>query len=406
MNNVEWPRYVAALPSQDSDPWGTVGQSDYGLLTDITSFFASIDISRMTDKVYESSGSNAPSKIIARILDAHQSLSERSGLPQRSFASAILANAYLAPVDDAISSALAEGKGVTAARRWMDDISIDGTESDLFDLYQVIQRRLRTLGLEVNTSKSTLGPLSEAAQSLRIEDIKEVDVQIRLISTSMYLDSVEPVADTDTLLEMEDQILRHPQAAQRPTIRAVLTTLEKYEIFDRVPDWARVARNLPHASDSIASYFGRSKDWGKKKDPEQSRMWLWFEDYLNSPWGRQRWVVSNYAHIFRSDPAHTRKISPILLDWLKSSDDATQVGAAVSILQQENAVTVRELVTARLDHTTDPIMRRLLILALLNFDGDRTIARTALDRDPRNLITKIYLEARNWRPTELHRGES
>jgi hypothetical protein len=99
--------------------------SDWVLQVDIASFFASIGVGRLNERLHEVLGKSALVSVIAEILRTHDALTTRSGIPQRSFASSALAHVYLRPLDDAMMTAMKRGAGVV---RWMDVISAVGSE--------------------------------------------------------------------------------------------------------------------------------------------------------------------------------------------------------------------------------------------------------------------------------------
>jgi hypothetical protein len=131
-------------------------------MTDITSFFASIEFNRLMEIVVSAVGKTIPRDIIGHVITSHARMLGRSGLPQRSFASAILANGYLQPVDDALGVAAGNWDlDVSAVRRWMDDISAEGPEDALYGLLLDLQDRARQIGLELNSAKTRLTDASE-----------------------------------------------------------------------------------------------------------------------------------------------------------------------------------------------------------------------------------------------------
>jgi hypothetical protein len=119
----------------------------------------------------------AAAHIIMDVVRAHDSLSTRSGLPQRSFASAVLAHAVLQPIDDALAAALATSS-VVAVRRRIDDISAEGDGASLYALLMDLQERARQAGFELNSSKTHLSVVAETARLLRLEDLKEIRVPV------------------------------------------------------------------------------------------------------------------------------------------------------------------------------------------------------------------------------------
>ena len=94
-NSNEWRRYLAR-----TDDWWF--GDEHALQVDLSSFFASIDVGRMEGLLYQKLGKKAAVAVIAQTLRAHDGMATRSGIPQRSFASAALAHLYLRPMDDAL----------------------------------------------------------------------------------------------------------------------------------------------------------------------------------------------------------------------------------------------------------------------------------------------------------------
>ena len=114
-----------------------------GLKTDVVSYFANIRIDRLNEQIYARCGSGAvPSRLID-LLEGWDNQPNRSGLPQRFHASAVLANLYLQPLDDLVLEDLRPPPDATASKdiwawfsrwirhlsngqsaRWMDDLWI------------------------------------------------------------------------------------------------------------------------------------------------------------------------------------------------------------------------------------------------------------------------------------------
>ncbi|MER5322864.1 RNA-directed DNA polymerase [Streptosporangium roseum] len=382
-NSSEWNAYVETIPQYD--------QEGFGLQTDITSFFASIRPDRLEQIVYDKLGKVAAASIITDVIRAHDSLSTRSGLPQRSFASAILAHIVLQPIDDALAAG-AMDSGVTSVRRWMDDISAEGEEDALFSLLMDLQERAREIGLELNTSKTHLSPAAESAESLRLEDLKEIEVPIKIVREGYFSENMSFEPNLEVLHKLESAILADPRTASRTMARAVLVSLTKAGEFSRYMEWRDSASSLPHAADSLGRYLrgalrGNEALWHELGD--------WFKSYEGSPWGRLAWVSSQYALAFPA--AHIPPpVFETLRRWIENSGNIQQVAIAVQRICSSSPALGRNLIRARVDRTADPLMLRVFALGLLMAGESRVAVEAVLSRDPRNQLLANFLASRRW----------
>ena len=381
----EWAAYVASLPSTDTQNWG--------LLTDITSFFASIRPERLERLVYGRLGKVAAAHIIMDVVRAHDSLSARSGLPQRSFASAVLAHALLQPVDDALAAALVTAN-VIAVRRWMDDISAEGDAAALYALLMDLQERARQVGLELNSSKTHLSPSAQTVQSLRLEDLREIGVPVTAIAAGDYSDEVQFVPDLDLLHSLESSLLANPTGFPRTVAKATLVSLTKNNQFSRQEQWRSAAHMLPHVADNLGRYLRGAAE----ADPS---LWPifgeWFYQYQAYGWGRLDWVSAQFALAFPATHLPP-PVMRVLQRWLESSASLQQVAIAVQRICTVNPALGRNLIRARVDRIVDPLLLRVLALGLLMAGDNEGIVRGVLARDPHNHLLLRYLEATRWQP--------
>ena len=379
-NKPEWSAYVESLPTE--------GAGGHGLVTDITSFFASIDLVRLLQIVGAAAGKTVPREIIATVVDTHSRMLGRSGLPQRSFASAILANCYLQPIDDALNAAASDWD-IARVRRWMDDISAEGEEDALYGLLLDLQDRARQIGLELNSSKTHLTDASETARDLRSETLNTIEVEFRKMKLSEYSDEEVVVPDDSVLIDLEREILNDPMTFGRPVIRSVLHSLTKYELFDSSPEWRSIAHHVPHVADNLGRYLRGSinASWS---GPEVSDCVDWFTKYVSSTYGRQNWVTSQFALAFDDDTSP--RIKDVLVRWLESSTDLQQVAIAAERIGAMDPSSARYAMASRADGTSDPLLLRIFALGLLRAKADRATVAAILERDKRNALLTHYLE--------------
>ncbi|WP_326545186.1 RNA-directed DNA polymerase [Mycolicibacterium sp. ND9-15] len=388
-NKREWAAYVESLPTVDDD--------GHGLVTDITSFFASIELDRLLEIVGAAAGKTIPREIIAAVVDAHSRMLGRSGLPQRSFASAILANCYLQPIDDALNAAIGNWDlDIVGVRRWMDDISAEGPEESLYGLLLELQDRARHIGLELNSAKTHLTDASETAKDLRSETLNTIEVEFRKMKLSEYTDEeVDVAVNADVLTSLEREILDNPDGFGRPVIRSVLHSLTEYGIFDNSAEWRRIAHRVPHVADNLGRYLRGSMDaaWFGS---EVTDCVNWFTEYVASTWGRQNWVTSQFALAF--DDNTSPRVREVLARWLDSSTDLQQVAIAAERMSAMDQSYARYVMRSRADGTSDPLLLRVFALGLLRTKADRGTVAAVLERDKRNGLLAHYLETRNWEP--------
>lgn len=385
----EWSSYVATLPGSE--------QEGYGLLTDITSCFASISPDKLEPVVYERLGKVAAASVIMGVVRAHASLSTRSGLPQRSFGSAILAHAVLQPIDDALAAAQMSD-GVVAVRRWMDDISAEGDEAALFQLLLDLQERARQIGLELNSSKTHLSPAATTAAALRVEDLREIEVPVRLVGGEYGAEPVEE-PDLQALHALEAGILTRPESVSRTVARAALVSLTKNAQFGRATEWMAAAKSLPHVADTLGRYLRGSADAEVIAWPDLGE---WFERYQETPWGKLDWVASQYALAFPADQL-PRQVRAVLRHWLETSADLQKIAVATQRLASSEPTLARALMRARLDRTADPLLLRVFGLGLLMSGDSRASVESILARDPRNRLLQRYLAETAWRTPSVVR---
>src|SRR5690606_20140676 len=152
---------------------------------------------------------------IKDILASHGHLATRSGLTQRSIASSMLANIALRDVDDLLVDALERGD-LTSCRRWMDDISFEGSEAALYGTLVRLQEFGRQVGLEINISKTSVTTGAESAAALHSEARR----LIRVIRdeeefSDDYPDMVLTFIDDSELEDAEQEVLAAPRESSR-----------------------------------------------------------------------------------------------------------------------------------------------------------------------------------------------
>lgn len=381
----EWAAYERS--------WPTETDTEHGLQTDITSFFASLSPQYVVQQVVDQVGGGVPTNVISQVLNAHDRIPGRSGLPQRSYASAILANSLLQPIDDSLATALARGE-VRRVRRWMDDLSAEGDQAALYRLIVELQSVARSIGLELNHSKTHLTSAKASAERFSDEGRREIWAPlIRYVNRYTGEESELEEVDLTLVLEAETTLLDNPFKANRTTVRVTLSALEKYGSYERANEWLRVAHLLPHSADNLAGFFSGYL----ALEPWYSTTYVdWFVGVAESHWGALDWVAAHaarpLANVFLLEGAER-----VLRTWLGSGQTVPKVSIAASILAMRAPEYCRTVVWERASTTMDPLLLRTFALALATAGADRGRVRSVASQDERNFLLVRYLESRDWR---------
>ena len=266
------------------------GWSNFGLTTDVVSFFGNIPVDRICDEVVQHAGGG---KVTARLVDMLQSwdrVAGRSGLPQRSMASAVLASMYLRPLDDVLAGVPASSPplripGVTdvpATTRWMDDVWVFGRDDGALRKTQLdLEACMRELQLNMGIGKTHVLSGDELVEAAH-------EVQHSAVDGGLEGDPV----DTKPLEELVERLLRHPEGASRTSIRFATVRIRNHNLDQMVQPFVDSANRMPHASDALSRLFREGDRW---RDLEE-----WYIGYTASPWGSLPWAVGQFGTMFPS----------------------------------------------------------------------------------------------------------
>ena len=380
-NGEEWKAYTRTLVEADDDTWG--------LNADITSFFASISVTRILDVLSQKLGKNNGVGVISDVIQQHDGLATRSGIPQRSFASAALANVYMRPIDDLLAAFEQEVPGARVTR-WVDDINAFAPAERLYELHLELESRTRQLGLELNGSKSVLADVASLKTAQQVEGVTEfLFMELR---RGEYGQRSEWVKDVDRLVSLRADILTEPANRSTSLLKGTLNALRSEGDFRGALSWLERARHMPHAASAMGRYL-RAAIHAKAVDATAAQEQLL--EFLESPWAKLDWVAAQLALSI----AHNDMTPPyleLLRGWLEESDDPQKVAIAGQRLAKVDPTACRDIVRGRLDATSNPFLIRLMALTLLESGDDRRLVKNALARDPRTSLTAEALERTNW----------
>lgn len=243
-------------------------------------------IDQVVDNIEERTPKNAVTARLSDLLVGFDKHPLRSGLPQRSSASSVIANMYLAPIDEVLSDHAETIPGLRMSKlkylsfaRWMDDIWLFGQEGASARQAQVeLQEEAHGIGLHLNAAKTeVLEGDAVAAAALQIEH-------------SAVDDAILNEADFGPLEELIDRLLDTPEKAGRTSIKFITQRLLDNDRDYRWDDIIDLAYRMPHVADQWSRWFRQVF----------KRSWLqdWFLDYARSPWATHGWFVVEYGRMF------------------------------------------------------------------------------------------------------------
>ncbi|WP_181439599.1 RNA-directed DNA polymerase [Curtobacterium sp. MCBD17_032] len=359
--------------------------------TDITSFFASVNVPKLLETMRALGCSSVPADIIERVLTRHDGLSFRSGLPQRSTASSILAQVALSPVDDVIGRALEQGR-ISAARRWMDDISFEGSYADVYRLLLEVQAAARNAGLEINASKTHITSAQQKSIEFERENQRIIRTEVDVVDDD-YPDLTMTLISDAELLAAEDAVLTKPKSQSRSELGLVLRSLWRSRRFGRVAEWIDASRWIPHGADHLSRYL---REAGNAGAVTVDALNTWFVDEHTSNWPHTDWVAAQHATAIAADAMSENSVA-LLRSWLSDSQNAQKLAVAVQRLASIEPQATRRALRSRIDGVYDPIQVRLLTLGLLASGAPISAVTEHLNRTPSLKLLTRYLVNHKWK---------
>lgn len=382
-NNIQWDAYRDHLSVAT-----TFFES--GLRTDLVSCFASMPVDQVLGAISERVPQGHISKRLFTFLEGMSRMPERSGLPQRSLASAVIANMYLSPIDDLLAHHSREiptlglrGLKRRAPRRrswtrWMDDVWLFGVNSADLRCAQVeLQDVARSIGMHINSAKTEV---------LEGNDLLETALEIEHSAVDSALDSEK---DAKPLEELIDRLLDDPPRASRTSVKFAALRMQKHGSAYRIQDIARLAPQMPHVADALTPLFKARFDPGDLQD--------WFLDYVTGGWASIQWSVAQYLHLFPSESRPRKVIRDYVAERVADADTSMTLLAASSqrlcAWDAQEARAVFGQVARRIEN---PHSRRVIALAALAAEERRITVRRWLRQDDDNRVTLEMLEGRNF----------
>ncbi|MBT9257185.1 RNA-directed DNA polymerase [Phycicoccus sp. MAQZ13P-2] len=395
-NGDEWDRFRSHL-------LGSADKYETLLLSDITSCFASIPVSQLADALANVLPGGIPLERLINFLVSWEGGSGRSGIPQRSSASAVLANFFLQDLDLILhghSRVVEKPKkgtpGSSSWARWMDDMWLFGADAGALRQAQVeLQSEAASLGLNLNANKTQLLEGNEAVEkALEMEHSAidgELSLEMLIINMKTGSQRRKRKKDSSRLNQLLDEILAGPEKTDRTTLRFATTRMRSYSKFAKVPEFLDRAHRMPHGADHLARLFRDSVGVSDYQD--------WFLDYAASPWAMYPWAIANFGTALRSRGRPPRKatrdyFTSVLADGRSSLPLFALAAQRLSTWDADACrLALREAVR------TSPTTHHLRIAAYAGLTaGERGITVRKWLVGSENQLTLRYLEDTAFRP--------
>jgi len=376
----EWAEYRGRLVKLASD-YPAARQ------TDIVSYFASIDITVLIEKLRIVLGRSAITERLVGMLVAWDSTAHRHGLPQRVLPSSVLANLYLEPLDDVLrkfaSDDARSGELGPSALRWVDDIWLFGSDIGRLRRAQVeLQQAAELLGLNLSAGKTTIVESDQLVRQARQTEHSAVDEA---------LNRDEP--DDEPLDELIDRIIAQPETTNRTTIKFATTRMRDKKRFERARDLMGVAHRMPQAADALSRLVRDAGTWQEQAD--------WFIWYSKSDWPPCHWAVAQFGTMF---PSSEKSMTAGVVETLRRALSPTSAIALFALAAHRMASwdlgAARTALRDIAPSASAGWQRRILALAGLQAGLDATWVRALLRDLDENRLTLELLQDRAFRPAK------
>jgi hypothetical protein len=373
-NSKQWDRYRGHLGL-------LAGRHTVALQTDLVSFFASIPAATIQEAIQDRCRTSVPTSRLNDMVGAFAVQPHRSGLPQRSTASAVLANMFLEPLDDVLNHNSTQLPVMFGSRvryrsftRWMDDIWLFGNHASAARRAQMeLQSAAQPLGLNLNSAKTNV---------FEGDDVAEKALQVE---HSAVDDAIEKHGDFQPLEELVDRILAEPEKLGRTSVKFAAKRMRENNRRYRVQDLLLAANRMPHASDAWARLFRDVFTSPSLQD--------WYLDYAASDWATHEWSVAQFGRMFPSSRAPQRRLREFFASAIRDANTSLPLLAlACQRLGAWDPVEARSAYRDAFRRAASPHARRVLALSSLGAGETRTQVRTWLTTDPENAPTLAMLE--------------
>jgi hypothetical protein len=378
-NNKQWEGYRSHL-SLLADLYSVA------LKTDLVSCFASMPAALIQEAIQDRCPHNDITNRLCDMVGAFSVIPNRSGLMQRSTASAVIANMYLAPLDDVLkhhSHALmiAYGRKVhhRSFARWMDDIWLFGNDQGEARQAQMdLQGTAQSIGLNLNYAKTEV--LTGPEMGKQAKEIEHSAVDGALIGDDPKFGPLEL---------MIDKIIDNPEKSGRTSIRFAAVRMRKHGSRYRVEELFNLANRMPHAADSWSRFF---KDVFVTESLQD-----WYLDYVRGNWATHEWAVAHYGRLFPSSFQPGKELLEFFDNAIRDANTGLALLAvAAQRMSEWDSGEARDAYREGYRRSGTPHARRVLGLAALKAGESRSTVKKWLSADVENAPTLAMLESYGW----------
>jgi hypothetical protein len=388
-NDLQWDAYRSHLGAAS-------GLLEAALTTDVVSCFASIDVDRVSEAVAERCKKGAPvNRLLLMLQSFDANTPERTGLVQRSTASAVLANMFMSVLDDVMDayavdlpSIVLPTRGVTPRRkakrswlRWMDDMWLFGTDASTMRRAQIeLQSAARSIGLQLNSAKT------------EVYEGNDVFVHAMNIEHSAVDGALEANSkDEKPLEEMIDRILSDPEKASRTTVKFAINRMLKHGVRYRQLEFVKASPRMPHCADSLAKLFSHRFT--------QASLGEWFMSQTSSDWLQFEWSTSFYILMLDSNTKPVRGVLDYAAHHVEDANISVQLlSACAQRLVAWDRTLARTAIRAGMARAANPQHRRILALASLSAGESGRQVGTWLRQQHENDLTQKMLAREHHAP--------
>jgi hypothetical protein len=264
----------------------------------------------------------------------------------------------------------------------MDDIWVFGEDEGSLRAVQVkIQGAARDARLELNLGKTS------------VMSGENLIIAARRIQHSAIDEALERnPPECGPLEELIDQLVADPEHADRGSIRFAAKRMKNHRLRSRRSALIAVAERMPHGADHLARAFGRLGWWRELQD--------WYLDYRSRPWAMLDWSVANFGTMFPSGRRVSGAIHECMAEALVSQPSLPLFALAAQRLASWKPVLARDAIREALPAADHPHERRILGLAALQVNEERSFIRGALGEYDENSVTLRMIEDRSFAPID------
>ncbi len=385
-NSFQWKLYRGHLSSL-SDVFPVA------LKSDIVSCFASMPMQLVEDEIRSRAAADDVTERLVSFLHGFNRVSNRSGLPQRSTASAAIANMMLRPLDDVLFNHsesfpnwLRSEYSYLSFARWMDDLWLFGDDPAKMRKAQVaLHYAAQAKGLHLNASKTS------------VLEGSEVERQAKEVEHSAVDNGLVADADTKPLEELVEKVIASREDASKTALKFACSRMLRHGINYKVDTLRDESPRIPHGADSIAPLM--------KANYQREELEEWFLDYCKSDWASFQWSIAHYGLMFTSGIEPRKEIKDYFAEVIdRKGSTLPLLALAAQRLSAWDKRLARGVMSNAIDSAENPHVRRVLALSALSANESRSTVRGWLGQLRENDVTLRMLEARNFSPPNANAG--